>query len=417
MNPNRRSFLETTWKSSTLLALAGQAPGFLCRTANGAAPRQAGGEGRVLVVIQLSGGNDGLNCVVPYADDEYARRRNTLRLKPSEVLRVDGYWGFHPALQECRRLFEEGRFSVVQGVGYPKSSRDHVAAERSWQSALPGDAEAQTGWVGRYADWAAAQASGEVPVALVTPASRPFALTAERAIVPQVRGAGDVSSLAGLADDRLQAECERLAAVPRTGEANPLLEFVRLRAEAAARKRPALQAAVASSQSYPQTRFAQRLRTIAGLIRAEAGFRLFYTELGGDGFGGFDNHANQKENHAALLGQLSGGLAAFLDDLRRDGLEDRVLLMTISEFGRTVAENGRRGTDHGAAAPVFLAGGGIKPGLIGAHPSLADLDDNALRFHTDFRQVYATVLERWLRCDARGVLGEAFAPVDMLRPA
>lgn len=412
MKRSRREFLETSLKHSSLLALASHAPALLCRTALGAGPRVERGDQTVLVVVQLSGGNDGLNCVVPYADDGYASRRSTLRLARNDVLRMDDALGFHPEMKDCRRLFDEGCFSVVQGVGYPKSSRDHAAAERSWQGGLPGEPEVRTGWVGRYADCACEANPGSAPVALVSPAGRPFAVTARRAQVPHLRKWEDAAALGGASDDELAAGLSRMAA--ETAGANPLLAMVRTTAITTAENRVKLRQAAASTHPYPPSQFAQRLRMIANLVRAEVGFRVFYTELGGDGFGGFDNHANQKENHAALLAQFSGGVGAFMDDLRRDGLADRVLLLTLSEFGRTVAENGRRGTDHGAAAPVFLAGGRIRHGFIGAHPSLTDLEDNALKFHTDFRSIYATVLQRWLGCDAREVLGEALPMADVL---
>jgi uncharacterized protein (DUF1501 family) len=137
--------------------------------------------------------------------------------------------------------------------------------------------------------------------------------------------------------------------------------------------------------------------------------------LGGGGIGGFDNHANQLGNHCALLGQLAEAVSAFAHDLQRDKLLDRVLLMTFSEFGRTVKENGRRGTGHGAAAPVFLVGGKVKGGRVGPYPSLTDLDNGGLKFHTDFRQVYATVLDRWLGFDSQAVLGSRFEPLDVLK--
>ena len=154
---------------------------------------------------------------------------------------------------------------------------------------------------------------------------------------------------------------------------------------------------------------------IAQLIRAEVGIRIYYTELGGEEPGGFDNHANQRDNHAALLRQLSDSVAAFVLDLRRDRLLHRVLLMTFSEFGRTLAENGRRGTDHGSAAPMFLAGGKLKGGLVGPHPSLTALENGGPKHHTDFRRVYATVLDRWLGLDSQAVLGGKFEPLDLLQ--
>ena len=161
---------------------------------------------------------------------------------------------------------------------------------------------------------------------------------------------------------------------------------------------------------YPPFGLAGHLRTVAQLIRADLGIRVFFTELGGGGIGGFDNHANQLGNHCALLHQLAESIAAFIEDLGRDKTLDRVLLMTFSEFGRTVRENGRRGTDHGAAGPVFLAGGRVRGGLVGSHPSLTDLDGGAPKSHTDFRRVYATVLDRWLGFSSETILAPAFHP-------
>ena len=164
--------------------------------------------------------------------------------------------------------------------------------------------------------------------------------------------------------------------------------------------------------AYPPFSLAQNLATVAQLIRAELGIRIYFAEMGGGGIGGFDSHANQAANHGALLRELSESISAFVDDLSHDRLLDSVLVMTFSEFGRTLSENGRRGTDHGAAAPMFMIGGKIKGGLWGTHPSLTELDGDALKVHTDFRRVYATVLERWLNLKSEKVLAPGFAPLD-----
>ena len=186
-----------------------------------------------------------------------------------------------------------------------------------------------------------------------------------------------------------------------------------LRGEATRNSQPG--AGPAAFGHYPEYQLAKTLHTVAQLIRADLGIRIFCVELGGDGFGGFDNHANQIGNHCSLLLQLSESLGAFVDDLRRDGLLDRTLLMTFSEFGRTIAENGRRGTDHGAAAPVFLAGGRLQGGLHGEPPSLTTPEKGGLTPHTDFRHLYATVLDRWLGFDSQICLGEQFPTLDLLR--
>jgi uncharacterized protein (DUF1501 family) len=415
MAQTRREFLRSALRASTLAALTPFAPPLLCRTALAAGPRQPGDGQTALVVIQLSGGNDGLNCVAPYADDIYARLRTTLRLTSSDVHRIDDYAGFHPEMKACHRLFQEGLFSVVQGVGYPRSSREHPAAERDWQTARPGDAHCPTGWIGRYADLACAREPGASPAALVSTISKPFGLVAERAIIPSIRSLRD-AAIATPAHATEHAEAIRTIASPGDPAPRSSLELVcasTATAHEVARRLDAISRAPAAR--YPDSRLASHLRDVASLLRADAGFRIFYTDLGGDGFGGFDNHAFQKDHHASLLSQLSGAIAAFIDDLRRDALADRVALMTVSEFGRTVTENGRHGTNHGAAAPVFLAGGALKGGLIGNHPDLRDLDNDAPRHHTDFRQVYAAMLDNWLGCDSTAVLGERFEPIDLFR--
>ena len=201
------------------------------------------------------------------------------------------------------------------------------------------------------------------------------------------------------------------------GSGSPLLQFLRQSDSDARAKSERVEAVFKEtdgSADYPQSGLARDLRTVAQLIRADIGIRIFFTELGGGGIGGFDNHANQLGNHCALLHQLAESVAAFIYDLKRDKQLDRVLLMTFSEFGRTVKENGRRGTDHGAAAPMFLAGGRVRGGLVGPHPSLTDLDKGALKMHTDFRKVYATVLDRWLGFESAAVLGGRFESLDIL---
>lgn len=263
---------------------------------------------------------------------------------------------------------------------------------------------------------------GNVPGVFVGRVERTFSLNAESAVVPSVRSLQDCAlrSTSSPGGGRAHRRFLRQAAeLPRAGDGNPLLEFLQrssLRAYASSGRVEAVAGSESAGRAgrYPAFELAQTFRTVAQLIRADLGIRIYSTQLGGAGIGGFDNHANQRGNHGALLHVLSESVAAFVDDLKRDKLLDRVLLMTFSEFGRTAAENGRRGTGHGAAAPVFLAGGRLKGGLVGPHPGLTDLDNGAPRFHTDFRRVYATVLDRWLGLDSQPVLGEEFKPLDVL---
>ena len=404
MSCTRRDFLKTTLGTSTMLSLASGAPNFLVRAAVAGAARRDD-RGTVLVVVQLSGGNDGLNTVVPYADDEYARNRPTLRLEPKDVHKIDSYLGFHPRMEAFSRLYKEGHLSILHGIGYPDSDRDHDGAMRDWHTAEPGNPNCQTGWLGRAADSVWHMNQKDTPAVFVGPIVQPFGLRAEHVIVPSIRSPED------LILDLKPAGFQKDRAADKNDE---LLRFVaECRAKASANSRR-IEAVTKPTAEYPAFRLAGTLRTVAQLIRADVGIRIFFTELGGGGIGGFDNHANQLGNHCALLHHLSESLAAFVDDLERDDLLDRVLVMTISEFGRTLKENGRRGTGHGASAPIFLVGGKLKSGRVGSHPSLKDLDNGAPKFHTDFRRVYATVLDRWLGFESRLVLGRQYEPLDVL---
>jgi uncharacterized protein (DUF1501 family) len=406
MSCTRRDFLKTTLETSTLVSLASAAPGLLVRAATAGAARRDG-RNTVLVVVQLSGGNDGLNTVVPYADDEYARHRPTLRLPPKDVHKIDSYLGFHPRMGAFSRLYKEGHLSILHGVGYPNSDRDHDGAMRDWHTAEPGDPDCQTGWLGRTADRIWHRDQKNTPAVFVGPIAQPFGLRAERAVVPSIQSADDLTL------DLMTGDFPRN---DTAGKNDGLLRFVQ---ECAAKakvnsRRIASATEAGGGAEYPTFRLAGTLRTVAQLIRADIGIRIFFTELGGGGIGGFDNHANQLGNHCSLLHHLSESMAAFVDDLAKDKLLDRVLLMTISEFGRTLGENGRRGTGHGASAPIFLAGGKLKGGRVGSHPSLTDLDNGALKFHTDFRRVYATVLDQWLGFESQPVLGRQYQPLDVL---
>lgn len=406
MSYTRRDFLKATLGASTMLSLASAAPNLLVRAASTGAARRDDRD-TVLVVVQLSGGNDGLNTVVPYADDEYARNRPTLRLQPKDVHKIDSYLGFHPRMEAFSRLYKEGHLSILHGVGYPNSDRSHDVAMRHWHTAAPEDPDCQTGWLGRAADSVWHTSQKDTPAVFVGPIVQPFGLNAERVVVPSIQSPDDLTL------DSEPAEFQQGHAAGKNSELLRFVQECRAKANVNSRRIEAVTKAVGGAE-YPAFRLAETLRTVAQLIRADVGIRIFFTELGGGGIGGFDNHANQLGNHCSLLHHLSESLAAFVYDLEKDKLLDRVLLMTISEFGRTVQENGRRGTGHGVSAPIFLAGGKLKSGLIGSHPSLTDLDDGAMKFHTDFRRVYATVLDRWLGFDSQTVLDRQFELLDIL---
>jgi uncharacterized protein (DUF1501 family) len=407
MSHTRRDFLRAALGTSTLMSLGSVTPDWLLRSATAAAP-QHGDRDTVLVVLQLTGGNDGLNTVVPYTDDEYARNRPTLCLPTGELHKIDSLLGFHPQMEAFSRLYKDGYLSIVQGVGCPNPDQNHERAMRMWHTADPQRPQRQTGWLGRVMDRVWSPTSPDTVAVFVGPIARPFALNAENVVVPSIHSAESM------------VVRQRVGwAMPTThGSGNPLLQFLRQSDSNARAKSARVEAVVKGAgefADYPQFGLARELRTVAQLIRADIGIRIFFTELGGGGIGGFDNHANQLGNHCAMLHQLAESVAAFIYDLKRDKQLDRVLLMTFSEFGRTVKENGRRGTDHGLAAPMFLAGGQVKGDLMGPHPSLIDLDKGALKMHTDFRKVYATVLDRWLGFESEAVLGGRFESLDVLK--
>ncbi len=414
MSCTRRDFLKATLGTSALLSSV--APNVLIRAAMADASRRDD-DRTVLVVIQLSGGNDGLNTVVPYGDDEYTRNRPTLALSPKELHKINAMVGFHPRMGAFKRLYDEGRLSIIQGVGSPKFEGSHEGAMRIWHTGDPDRPGLQTGWLGRVVDNIWHKDMTEAPAVFVGPITQPFALNAESVFVPSIQSPNDLMAgeMPGHGDD--QSAWKDIAGLLRSDRDNSLLQFLRrctLKAHANTQRIEAVTKAAANLTGYPSFRLAGSLRTIAQLIRADVGIRIFFAELGGGGIGGFDNHANQRGNHCALLHQLSESVAAFVDDLKRDKLLDRVLLMTFSEFGRTVKENGRRGTGHGAAAPIFLAGGKLKGGLVGERPSLTDLENGAPKVHIDFRRVYATVLDRWLGFESKSVLGKQFEPLDIV---
>ncbi len=390
----RRDLLQRT----PLLALAPTVPSFLARSARAA---RMDGSGRVLVVIQLDGGNDGLNTVVPFADDAYARARPKLRLKRDEVLRVGDTVGLHPALKSLAKLHERGRLAIVQGVGYPNPNRSHDVGMGNWQTArFDVEEHRGYGWLGRALDDARPPSAGTPSAVLAGADPLPVALSARRAVSAAVNtleeyALADIGSFDGGA-----------ASTGRGAE-----DFVRrttLDARATVERLRELARVAGGGATYPATELARRLRLVAQMIQAGLETPVYYAVQRG-----YDTHITQPGTHRALLAELGDAVQAFFQDLEASGLAERVLLMTFSEFGRTVEENASFGTDHGTAAPMFVMGGRVKGGLVGAHPSLADLADGDLKHHTDFRQVYATVLERWLKADARAVLGAAYEPLPL----
>jgi uncharacterized protein (DUF1501 family) len=392
----RRDFL----KHSSLLALAPTVPGFLARTARAAAPAR---DGRVLVVVQLDGGNDGLNTVIPYTDAEYAKLRPVLKQSPQRVLKINDQVGLHPSLTGFAKLLEQGRFAAVAGVGYPNPSRSHFRSMAIWQTARFDPEEHKgLGWLGRALDGAAPAPGGAPGAMLIGDAQPPVALRGRRSVA---------AALNRLEDYALNAPAAPALIGPPTA-GDDLAAFVRrstLDAYATADRLTATKSP-AGDAAYPSTGLAERMKLIARLLKADLGARVYYTLQST-----YDTHASQTFTHANLLQELGGAMQAFFADMAAARLADRVALLAFSEFGRTIKENASGGTDHGTAAPVFLAGPGVKAGLHGAMPNLTDLEAGEPKMTTDFRRVYATVLEDWLGLPSEAAAGGRFERMPLFR--
>lgn len=411
MRSHRRDFLKSSLAASTLVSMgASTVPTFLTRSAQGAL---GGTNDRVLVVIQLVGGNDGLNTVVPHGLDGYARNRRALRLPSGRIQTINKEIGLHPSMGGMAKLLEKGRLAVVQGVGYPNPDRSHFRSMEIWESAQREEGALETGWIGRVLDGLPRTLGRDAPALHIGNRTLPLALKAKHSEAPSLESLDQYRlRLAGNASDQRTTR-EALDQVARLDRAtdDPLLGFMRRSTLAAydSSKRLEQVAKPASGKSpYPNYGLARRLELIAQLIKAELGTRIYYTALDG-----FDTHANQLGTHTALLTELSEAIAAFENDLTASGQADRVTLFTFSEFGRRVAENASGGTDHGAAAPVFVVGPVKSAGLIGAHPNLDKLEDGDLKHHTDFRRIYATLLDTWLECPSVPVVGPGFDPLPL----
>ncbi len=414
----RKEFLR---KGLTIVAAGATAPMFLTRTALAlnnpwdqslTASAAGRGDGPVLVVVQLGGGNDGLNTVVPYAHDEYYQARPRLAVPRESVLRVTDEVGFHPGLAPLKALYDDGRLAVVQGAGYPNPNRSHFRSMEIWHTADPDGTGPRTGWLGRLFDSECpscgptagiAMLGAEMPLAMQGTSGRGVVLSNPEAFAfHPIPGAGAA-----------EAEAFRRLMQPVPGE-EPVVDFLThtaMDALLAADEIRGVAGHLADSAGYPRDPFGLRLRLVSELISAGVPTRVYYV-----GLGGFDTHAAQAGRHDRLMEQLGAGLDAFVKDLTQKGLMDRVLIMSFSEFGRRVAENASDGTDHGAAAPMFLIGGQVAPGIHGPHPSLTDLDQGDLRYGVDFRSVYATVLEQWLGIGSQAILGGRFPGVGVIKP-
>ena len=416
----RRDFLK---RGVGLVATSMVVPSFLAETARALdlGPRvvlaQAGpiapanASRKILVVVLLAGGNDGINTVIPYGDPLYYQARPSLAVPQAQVLQLSDTIGLSPALPRLKARYDAGQVAVVQGVGYPNPNRSHFRAMDIWQTAVPERIE-PTGWLGRYLQACACGTGQQLEgISMGTTVQKSF--WTELTLVPAISNlAAFRYGNARANPDHATYEVEALRRALSQTRGRTEEEFLRQATRTALDDADTMEQVAQGYQTtvaYPQSPLAQNLKTIAQVIAGDVGTRVYFATLGG-----FDTHANQPAQQQRLLTELDGSLDAFMQDLERLNRQDDVMVMTFSEFGRRVNENASNGTDHGTAEPLFLLGGGVKGGLYGTYPSLADLDRGDLKFTTDFRSVYSSVLQGWMGVPAEPILGAAYPTLPLV---
>jgi uncharacterized protein (DUF1501 family) len=461
MNPifSRRSFLA---RGAAVISAASTIPLFLDHSGRvlaaefAANPQGVGRPDKVLVVVQLAGGNDGLNTVVPFRNDDYYRARPRIGVGRDKVLKLNDELGVHPNAVGFKKLYDAGLLAVCQCVGYPNFNRSHFRSTDIWSSAEP-EKTSHSGWLGRYFDsccsgsdpgngngakpQAASPADPAAAIALTN--APPIALEGDKFIpitfknpaaltyqegqksaklksIFETLNDGEMTEL-GMDDD--DHKMTRLPKIPYgtqgslnlpKDETDMFVQRSALNARMYAEQIKASIAKVANKAAYPTNPLANDLKLVAQMITAGLPTRVYYVTLGG-----FDTHSNQVQRHEKLMETLSSALAAFTDDLKALGQLDRTTVMTFSEFGRRVSENGSQGTDHGEAAPLFVIGSSIKPGFHGPAPDLRKekLSRGDVAFQLDFRRIYATMLKDWLKADDMKVLGKKFDTLPLFKNA
>ncbi|MFZ0435520.1 MAG: DUF1501 domain-containing protein [Chthoniobacterales bacterium] len=427
----RREFLRTSVLGG---ALASTVPlflekTFLCLDTMAAATTgqiTTGKDGTILVLLQLAGGNDGLNTLVPFGDDAYYKARPRIALPKKDILSISDYAGLHPKLTGLHTLYGEGNLGMIQGVGYPNPNRSHFRSTEIWQTASDSEKNESEGWLGRYFDNCCKGAdpstvgiavAGQTPQAFASPIPKGIAFSNPQQYRYMSEAASDPASADKFMREMNQPAAEHSSLTENAGGSIGMLsgpadndgstvEFLQrtaLGAQMSSDKILEITRKTKSSVNYPTSQLGNSLNLVSRLIAGGLPTRVYYVSQGG-----FDTHANQLPAHERLMTDMNAAISAFVADLKAQGNFNRVLMLSFSEFGRRVSENASGGTDHGAAAPLFVLGGGVKPGLYGNYPSLTDLHDGDLKFNTDFRSVYATALENWLGAPSEMVLGKKY---------
>ena len=393
---NRRNFLKNTGLASTSLFV----PQFLSSFNKGGFNQN----GKNLVIIQWSGGNDGLNTVVPFHNDLYYKNRPTLAIPKNKVIKLTDELGFNNNLVGLKSLYDDGLLTVINNVGYPNPIRSHFRSMDIWHSGSASNQYWQTGWLGRYLDQvkedyiphAALEVDDTLVMALKGQNKSGFAATNPE----RLKKVASNKFLRKIAHHHDHSHEENVAYLYKTLiETQSSADYLFDQMKGAKR-----------GKSYPSTRIGKDLFTISNLIKNDTNTKIYYVNMSG-----FDTHAYQKKSQEKLLKQYDQAIKIFVKDLQNHQKIDDTLIMTFSEFGRRVKENGSQGTDHGTANNVYFIGGKLKnPGIFNEAPNLSNLDQGDLIYSVDFRKIYASVLKNWLNVDPDKILLEKFKPLDII---
>jgi uncharacterized protein (DUF1501 family) len=435
---SRRNFV----KVGGVMTMAGaMAPNFIAHSLSANAttdslasaalsPASLSNNQRALVVVQLTGGNDGLNTVIPYSDDTYHQVRPTIGYSADQVLKLDDQLGLNPAMQAFKDFYDAGQLAIIRGAGYPNPNYSHFRSMEIWQSGYP-DQVVNSGWIGRYldslisADGSNAHDIGRLGMSVGQAGQgggAPLSMWTSKTVVLSYNGSQSFRFIDNAANNDRDAQLAAAKKIYNVATGNNVADYIRnaaLDALSASDQLEKIASSYKTDVTYPNTPFALRLKNIAQVLTSDFGARIFYVPTDGS----FDTHFNENQQgagqvgyHAKLLGTLADGLSAFYKDLASKNLSDSVMTMTFSEFGRRVGENGSHGTDHGSAEPMFVLGGNnaVKGGMYGTQPSLTDLDNGNLKVQVDFRSVYSTVLKNWLGTNPNPVVGGDFPLLDFV---
>ncbi len=395
---DRRKFLKQSSLASSLFFV----PSFVKAFENIAASRLGY---KRLVIIQLSGGNDGLNTVIPFHNDIYYKERTSLSIPKSNVLKLTDEVGLHPSLAPLNRLYDQGLLTIINNVGYPNPNRSHFRSMDIWQTAVDSNEYSQSGWIGRYLDH-----YGEAPYsAIQIDESLSLAMKGEtkNAIATQ-----DPKSLYNLSRDPYFENLNKHNKDTHLSEHNlGYLYKSMIESHSSSKYIFETSKTVSAKREYPNNKFGKQLKTAARFINSHLDTKVYYASLNG-----FDTHVNQMPTQKRLLNQYAQSVETFVEDLKAGGTFNDTLILTFSEFGRRVKQNASSGTDHGTANNLFVIGNQLKkPGIYNKLANLDNLDDNGdLKFEIDFRTIYATVLSKWLEADDEKILNKSFKQLNFI---